>query len=85
MNILVYFPYNHRTVEQQSVMEMLVNKGHQVFLLTLLPEGELHNNVKKYGVHASASPVAGKNGYRYIFINAKFLIGFCKKIRLILF
>lgn len=77
-NILIYFPYNHRTVEQQSVMEMLVNKGHSVFLLTLTPENDLHKIVRQFGVKASSSPVKKTSGVRNIFLNAKYLVAFCK-------
>ena len=50
MNILIYFPYNLRTVEQQSVMEMLVTKGHTVVLLTTCERGYLHEFVEEKGI-----------------------------------
>lgn len=50
MNILIYYPYNLRTVEQQSVMEMLVSKGHKVVLLTTCERGYLHQYVEGKGV-----------------------------------
>jgi L-malate glycosyltransferase len=50
MNILIFFPYNLRTVEQQSVMEMLVGKGHKVVLLTTCERGFLHQYVETKGV-----------------------------------
>jgi len=78
-NVLIYFPYNQRTVEQQSVMELLVKKGHSVFLLTLSPKGYLHDYVKKIGVYASASPVPESNSFLSIFRNAKYLLQFCSR------
>lgn len=78
-NILIYFPYNHRTVEQQSVMEMLLKKGHNVFLLTLTPENYLHNYVRVLGVKAFASPVTATSKIKSIFANAKYLVSFCKE------
>lgn len=50
MRILIYFPYNLRTVEQQSVMEMLVGKGHKVILLTTCERGYLHEYIEGKGV-----------------------------------
>ncbi len=50
MNVLIYFPYNLRTVEQQSVLEMLVKQGHKVVLLTTCSRGFLHSYVEKLGV-----------------------------------
>ena len=78
-NILIYFPYNHRTVEQQSVMELLVKKGHNVFLLTLTPENYLHKYVRELGIKAFASPVTTASKIKSIFANAKYLVSFCKK------
>ena len=78
-NILVYFPYNHRSVEQQSVMELLAKKGHHVFLLTLLPENDLHVYVRRFGIKASASPVEKKNKIISVFANARYLVKFCKQ------
>jgi glycosyltransferase involved in cell wall biosynthesis len=50
-------------------MEMLVNKGHNVFLLTTCERGYLHEYVEKLGVKTDASllePSAGKlQFYRY--------------------
>ncbi len=54
MNILIYFPYNLRTVEQQSVMEMLAKKSHKVVLLTTCKRGYLHEYVERFGVITEA-------------------------------
>jgi glycosyltransferase involved in cell wall biosynthesis len=54
MNILIYFPYNLRSVEQQSVMEMLVKQTHSVFLLTTCERGYLHDFVEEFGVKSDA-------------------------------
>src|SRR4051794_10137576 len=78
-NILIYFPYNQRTVEQQSVMELLVKKGHNVFLLTLTPENYLHQYVRTLGVQAYASPVAATATIKNIYANAKYLASFCNE------
>jgi glycosyltransferase involved in cell wall biosynthesis len=77
-NILIYFPYNHRTVEQQSVMEILVNKGYSVFLLTLTSKNSLHTIAKELGVRVSSSPVNKTSGFKNIFLNAKYLVAFCR-------
>jgi glycosyltransferase involved in cell wall biosynthesis len=62
VKILVYFPYNARTVEQQSVIELLVAQGHEVVLFTTCAEGYLHSYVRRWGVQALASPVAAQSG-----------------------
>jgi glycosyltransferase involved in cell wall biosynthesis len=65
MNILIYFPYHLRSVEQQSVMEMLVRQGHKVHLLTTCPAGPLHRYVEGFGVmtHAAGELPAGRVQY----------------------
>lgn len=50
MRVLIYFPYNLRTVEQQSVMEMLVGKGHKVVLFTNCERGYLHEYIEGKGI-----------------------------------
>src|SRR5258706_14753305 len=82
MRILIYFPYNRKTVEQQSVMEMLVNLGHNVYLLTLAPEDQLHHIVRVLGVNAYASPAGEVTGIKSIFANARYLVSFCRKFRI---
>ncbi len=63
-------------------MEMLVNMGHEVHLLTLEPEGPLHTLVRKTGVTASASPYReGFNPPRLI-RNARFLTSYCRKYKI---
>lgn len=46
MNILIYYPYNSRSVALQSEIEMFINSGHRVFLLTTCARGELHTYVE---------------------------------------
>jgi glycosyltransferase involved in cell wall biosynthesis len=55
VNILIYFPYNLRTVEQQSVMEMLIKQGHKVFFLSTCENGFLHGYLEKLGVKVFAA------------------------------
>jgi glycosyltransferase involved in cell wall biosynthesis len=62
MNILIFFPYNLRTVEQQSVMEMLIKEGHNVFLLTTCTRGYLHEYVENLGVKTHAAPQETSSG-----------------------
>jgi glycosyltransferase involved in cell wall biosynthesis len=65
LNILVYYPYNLRTVEQQSVMEMFVKRGHKVVLLTSCERGELHSIVEKIGVRTESFSGTGGRWKRF--------------------
>lgn len=67
MNVLIYFPYNLRTVEQQSVMELLVRQGHNVILLTTCERGLLHEMVNKLGVIAESTPTGKFSKFLFYF------------------
>ena len=79
MNILIYYPYNLRSVEQQSVMEMLVKTGHKVVLLTTCPAGPLHKIVEEYGVIAVSTAVNSENSLTFYYENLKNLWQTVKK------
>ncbi len=72
MNILIYFPYNQRTVEQQSVMEALVKRGYQVVLLTSCRRGLLHDEVEKFGVVALDTDI-DDSARKFSFIKKNFV------------
>ncbi len=79
MRVLIYFTGNARAVDQQSVMEMLIKKGHEVFLLTHLPKADLHKNVEKYGVKTFAVGLNKNNGYFAYIKHTRYLISFIRK------
>lgn len=81
-NILVYFPYNQRTVEQQSVMEMFIKNGHKVFLLTLTPAGTLHQIATSLGVTCLSSCTGENLTIKNIFTNVRLLIKICKQYQI---
>ena len=76
--ILIYAPPNARAVDQQSVMEMLMNMGHDVYLLTHAYEGDLHKNVQRFGVKTFSCQVTG-NGYYAYYKQIRFLSKFIRK------
>lgn len=69
MNILVFFPYNQRTVEQQSILEALHKKGHTVILYTSCKKGTLHTIAKSLGVTALASQKEYSNTFKNVWHN----------------
>jgi glycosyltransferase involved in cell wall biosynthesis len=79
MNILIYFTANQRAVDQQSVMEMLQQQGHNVMLLTLLPKGELHANVEKFGVKTYSFNMHHFSGLGNYYKQYKLLKAFIKQ------
>jgi len=83
LNILIFFPYNLRTVEQQSVMEMLVQKGHKVVLLTTCERGYLHKYVEGLGVYPEAVKLKAGNGkLNFYTSNFKKLCSIIKKYKI---
>jgi glycosyltransferase involved in cell wall biosynthesis len=69
MNILIFFPYNQRTVEQQSVVEALHKKGYTVILYTSCKKGALHTIVENSGVTAFAAQKEYKSTIKNIWHN----------------
>ncbi len=78
MRILIYTPTNSRAVDLQSVMELFVELGHEVYFLSLLEEGDLHRNVKKYRVKTFSANNKEVRGMRLYFSQVKFLAGFIR-------
>lgn len=78
MRILIYSPPNSRAVDQQSVMELFTNEGHEVFLLTHLPKGDLHANVEQYGVKTFSCGF-GTHGVMSYYKHVKFLMKFIRQ------
>jgi len=80
MNILIYVPAgHHRSPDQQAQAELLISLGHKVILLSLSPEGVLHDNFRSLG--ASAFSSSHKKGTSIFFFvrQVVYLIQFCRK------
>jgi glycosyltransferase involved in cell wall biosynthesis len=68
-NILIYFPYNLRTVEQQSVMEALHKRGYNIILYTSCKKGILHTIAENLGIIALASEKEYSKTFKNIWNN----------------
>jgi glycosyltransferase involved in cell wall biosynthesis len=79
MRILIYSPPHYRAVDQQSVMELFVGMGHEVFLLTQMPEGDLHKNAAKLGVKTFSANMIKNTGIGAYIKNTRYLITFIKR------
>lgn len=54
MNILFYTTVNFRCRDIESLGEKFIAEGHRVFLLSLCPEGPLHESARKLGFDVTA-------------------------------
>jgi glycosyltransferase involved in cell wall biosynthesis len=79
MSVLIYFPYNQRTVEQQSVMEALHKKGHTIILYTSCKRGPLHDIAESLGITALAAEKEYANTLESIWYNLFHLPKIIKK------
>jgi glycosyltransferase involved in cell wall biosynthesis len=79
MNILFYYPDKEKSVVLSSQMIAFQKQGHKVFLLTQAPEGDLHTDVKGYGVQTFNYPVKKKLSFFFYLKHIRFLISFVKK------
>ena len=79
MRILIYLPPNSRAVDQQSVMELFIKMGHEVYLLTQMPEGDLHKNVARFGVKTFSAGMNHNTGINSYFRNIRYLRQFIRE------
>jgi glycosyltransferase involved in cell wall biosynthesis len=79
MRVLIYNHTNARAVDLQSVMELFVKMGHEVFLFSQLPKGDLHRNVEKYGVKVFGTDRKKNNGLGSYLYNVRALRKFIKE------
>jgi len=82
MRVLIYNHTNARAVDMQSVMELFVKMGHEVFLFSQLPKGDLHTNVAKYGVKVFGSDRQKNNGFSSYLYNIRELRRFIKQYKI---
>ncbi|MBC7947575.1 MAG: glycosyltransferase family 4 protein [Chitinophagaceae bacterium] len=78
MRILIYSPPNARAVDLQSVMEIFVKKGYEVYLLTHMAKGDLHQNVEKYGVKTFGAGFNANGASAYL-QHVKYLVKFVRE------
>lgn len=73
MNILVFYPYNLRSVEQLSVMEFFIRRGDRVILLTTCSRGQLHVMANEIGVIAEHVNTNSESNVHFYLKNIKAL------------
>lgn len=77
--VLYYYPSNQRTVMFNSLMQELIRRGYEVYLLTTCETGVFHEDAKRLGVHVFAHSVDKTKSWLYYLKQVAFLIRFCKK------
>lgn len=79
MKILIYYPFNTKSVAIHSQAELLLKLGHEVYLLTWTPEGELHTRLRELGVKSySAYSPKSSGGLRFFIQQTNALVRFCR-------
>jgi glycosyltransferase involved in cell wall biosynthesis len=82
MNILLYYPDNQKSISLSSLMIAFQKQGHKVFLLTQVEEGELHNDVKIYGIKNFYYPIKKKSSLSFYLKHISHLVSFTKKYQI---
>lgn len=77
-NILMYYPSNKSSNVIETIAKGFVDHGHQVFLLTQSPEGDLHKNMQRLGVKTFSFFPEKNSSLFYYIRHLFFLISFCK-------
>lgn len=78
MKILFFYPTNKRTIPIDIPLFKLKERGHEIYLLTTLPRGPLHELYEENGATAHAMDVAGPQPFKLIRQVIQ-LIRFCRK------
>ncbi len=71
-NILIYFPSNARAVDIQSTVQLFIEMGHKVYLLTLVSRGPLHDLCEQLGAEVYDTNTGSTGGI--IFYRKQFTI-----------
>ncbi|HRG51203.1 MAG TPA: glycosyltransferase family 4 protein [Bacteroidia bacterium] len=78
-NILFYYPSNRRTIAIESLIIKFHEQGNRLNLLTQSAEGDLHEELKKQGIHTYSHFIEKKNAALYYLKHIIFLAQFCRK------
>jgi len=81
MNILFYTPVNFRCRDIESLAMKYIEEGHQVFLLSQCPEGDLHHSFKKIGAKVNVSLSSGNSTLRILKQGYDLLI-YCRRYQI---
>ena len=81
MRILFFYPVNKRTIPIDIPLFKLQERGHQIFLLTTVPKGPLHDFYEERGASVHAMGIEGPQPFKLI-RQVIYLIGFCRKHRI---
>lgn len=82
MNILIYHTSSSKAVSIESVGKAFTEQGHRVYLLTYFPEGDLHTEMKKFGIAAFAYPIEKKFSPTYYFKHLLYLLNFIRRYKI---
>jgi glycosyltransferase involved in cell wall biosynthesis len=78
VNILYYYTNNAQAVSLSSVMIAFQKQGHQVYLLTMCEEGDLHKQVKKFGVKTFTYVTRKRNSLIFYLRHMQHLLRFIR-------
>lgn len=76
--VLYYYPSNQRTVMFNSLIQELVKRNYEVYLLTTCERGVFHEDAERLGVKVFTHPVRKSNSFVYYIKQIIFLIRFCR-------
>jgi glycosyltransferase involved in cell wall biosynthesis len=77
--VLLYSPPSSRSIALETIAKMVIEAGHELFLLTLSERGPLHEMLDRIGAKTYSYVVSHKPSYNFYFKHCVFLIRFCKK------
>lgn len=82
MNILIYHTSSSKAVSIESVGKAFQEQGHQVYLVTYFPVGDLHREMEKFGVKTFSYPIEKKISLLYYLKHWFYLLKFIYKYKI---
>ena len=81
IDVLLFYPSNKRTVQLESLIIALHDRGVRIELLTTCEAGPLHEYLASHGIPVHAHPVSGRNALVYYVRQIGYLAWFCRRRR----
>lgn len=80
--VLLYYPPNRRSVAIETLCNAVIERGHELILLTLTEKGTIHEALEKKGIATYSHVLERKRSSVYFVSHARFLVDFCKRYKI---
>ncbi|HUR66493.1 MAG TPA: glycosyltransferase family 4 protein [Chitinophagaceae bacterium] len=80
--VLFYYPPNNKSIATETLCNEINKTGNKLIVLTQTPEGELHEELKRFEIEYHIKEYKYRLSLLNYFFHAVYLIRFCRKHRI---